>query len=603
MFSKLTEKQRLILDCQEHKIVVKACPGSGKTYSVAARIARLLKTESFKHSGIAAISFTKVACDKIREDLSQEYGISNVSYPHFIGTIDSFINQHIFLPFGHLIMGCASRPEIVGTEYNPWYEYDNSQTQYFSKNGKRIVRDRDPNYYFDKVSFDSNNQMLPLMPPSSFHFSWDLKKATNKDGTINKKIQNFINAIFDAKWRHFREGKANQADANYFSLRLLQDFHLILSALAIRYSHLIIDEAQDTTEIQMKIIDCLSSAGLKNVMFIGDPEQSIFEWNTADSELFVSKYNDSGFHNIDLNENRRSSDNICKLLNTMIDSDMASIADVKDDGNIPQVVGYELEGNVDSIKQDFIEKCNSLEIPLEKAAIVFRGKSFGEKYFQLPDEGSYENLPWVNKHYYVRDIVQGKFLSEKGGFKEALKLFERGYHRLKNQNLSFVSKSYLSKQIKFSGYREYRKELFEFIDLLPEIGEEKLKDWILESNNILQENGFPKLVVNKVKADIVIKNLFHKVELSDLPFNLGTIHSVKGQTFDALLLFLKKDSATKNYSNILFPKNKEKDDSKRKKDREEIRLVYVACSRPKRLLWIAVPTEDKVIWDKYFKLA
>lgn len=161
----------------------------------------------------------------------------------------------------------------------------------------------------------------------------------------------------------------------------------------------------------------------------------------------------------------------------------------------------------------------------------------------------------------------------------------------------------MSKQIKICGYRKYRKELFEFIDLLPEIGEEKLKDWILKANIILQKNGFPKLEVIKVKADIVIKSLFHKVELSDLPFNLGTIHSVKGQTFDALLLFLKKDSATKNYSNILFPKIKEKDDSKRKKDREEIRLVYVACSRPKRLLWIAVPTEDKVIWDKYFKLA
>lgn len=594
MFSKLTEKQRLILDCQEHKIVVKACPGSGKTYSVAARIARLLKTESFKHSGIAAISFTKVACDKIREDLSQEYGISNVSYPHFIGTIDSFINQHIFLPFGHLLMGCSIRPEIVGTEYNPWYEYDASKKHFYSR---KII---DPDYYFDKVSYTINNKLFPLLPYHSYHLT---KADWENNFKVDGKLKKGISDILSSKQKHFKEGKANQADANYFSLRILQDFPFILSALATRYTHLIIDEAQDTTEIQMKIIDCLGSAGLKNVMLIGDPEQAIFEWNTADSELFVSKYNDSGFHNIDLNENRRSSDNICKLLNTMIDSDMASIADVKDDGNIPQVVEYEPEGNVDRIKQDFIEKCNSLEIPLEKAAIVFRGKSFGEEYFQLPDEGSYENLPWVNKHYYVRDIVQGKFLSEKGSFKEALKLFERGYHRLKNQELSFVSKSYLSKQIKICGYRKYRKELFEFIDLLPEIGEEKLKDWILKANIILQKNGFPKLEVIKVKADIVIKSLFHKVELSDLPFNLGTIHSVKGQTFDALLLFLKKDSATKNYSNILFPKNKEKDDSRRKKDREEIRLVYVACSRPKRLLWIAVPTEDKVIWDKYFKLA
>lgn len=594
MFSKLTDKQRLILDCPEQKIVVNACPGSGKTFSVAARLARLLKTETFKHSGIATISFTKVACDKIREDLSKEYGISNIGYPHFVGTIDSFVNQHIFLPFGHLVMGCSVRPEIVGTEYNPWYEYDNSFTKYYNKK----VSYRDPNYYFDKVSFGCDNNPVPLLPPSYFHFSWDWEKLTNQDGSLNKKIRDII----DIKWKHFGEGKANQVDANYFSLRLLQDFPLILTALSTRYSHLIIDEAQDTTEIQMKIIERMVDAGLQNIIFIGDPEQAIFEWNTADSELFVSKYDDPTFHNIDLNENRRSSDKICTLLNSMIDGDMTSIAESKYDENVPQVIGYDTPAEVEQIKTDFITNCEALEIPLKNAAIVFRGNKFGEEYFQLPSDDLSENLPWVNKHYFVRDIVQGKFLSEKGYFKEALKLLEKGCYRLQNPELSFVSKNYLAKQIKLNGFRLFREKLFEFINLLSEIGDKKLKDWIIETNEILKTKDFPELKINRAKADVIVKNLFHKVELSDLPFKMGTIHSVKGQTYDALLLFLKKDSATKNYSTILSPNYNEADEAKLRKDREEIRLVYVACSRPKRLLWVAVPKENKDLWINYFKL-
>src|SRR5690606_6374510 len=99
-----------------------------------------------------------------------------------------------------------------------------------------------------------------------------------------------------------------------------------------------------------------------------------------------------------------------------------------------------------------------------------RGSKFGEEYFQLTDDSSLDNLPWVNKHYHVRDIVHGKLLSEKGFYKESLKLLERGYHKLTNQELQFISKKFLSEQIQKSGFRLYRERLFEFADLLPEIG-------------------------------------------------------------------------------------------------------------------------------------
>lgn len=53
----LSAQQQAVVDCTEPRIVVKACPGSGKTFSVAARMAKLLQENNLsRHQGIAALS-------------------------------------------------------------------------------------------------------------------------------------------------------------------------------------------------------------------------------------------------------------------------------------------------------------------------------------------------------------------------------------------------------------------------------------------------------------------------------------------------------------------------------------------------------------------
>jgi superfamily I DNA/RNA helicase len=385
-------------------------------------------------------------------------------------------------------------------------------------------------------------------------------------------------------------------------LKLLKKYPFILKGLARRYSHLIIDEAQDTTDIQMEIIELLDGAQQENIIFIGDPDQAIFEWNTADAALFLKKYNDQNYFNIELDENRRSSTIICSVLNKMVGSTTESIADVKDDVNQPDVKGYDKndKDSIQQIKNDFLAKCTELEITHKKSAILFRGKSFGEEHFELAVDKTSDN-PWVSKHYHVKDIVHGKFLMEKGEFRKSLKLLERSYYKCLNPDLRYVSKSFLQKQIEQIGFREYREKLFRFINLLPSTTSKTLIEWIIETNSVFIQKGFNQLLVKRNKSKFLIKELFYKVETSDLSYNLGTIHSVKGQTFDATLLFLKK-KAIKNYSTVLANNYNELDEAKRRKDMEELRLVYVACSRPKRLLWLAVPNEDINIWKDYMGL-
>jgi DNA helicase II / ATP-dependent DNA helicase PcrA len=587
MFSKLSFSQKRIVVCQEPRIIVKACPGSGKTYSVTARLARLLQSNKLsEHQGIAVLSFTNNACDEIGTGLKENFGINNIGYPNFVGTIDSFVNNYIFLPFGHLEMHCTDRPEIVGTEYNKWFEYDAHKKNY---DQTKII---DPDYFFDKVSFhdSSKKERVPirLIHASCFDFSWG--NITNKDGAYCKKIKDIISS----KDKHFRLGKANQADANYFANRILMNYPLIPQSLARKFPIIIIDEAQDTTEIQMSIIDILDKNGVKCLMLIGDPDQAIFEWNTANAELFIEKWANPDWFQLELKENRRCSTNICNVLNNFFHGEMISVSKYKDYVKAPIILGH--DSNNDSILSiycKFIDKCTDLSIPEDNIAVVYRGNKFGETYFGIADRNTFNvDSPWVNKYYYVRDITYGKYLIEKGILKDGYKLIEKGYNKWES-GLAYISSKYLKEKVNREGYKKYRGSIFNFLDELPEISEKDLNTWITE---IKEKLGYD-FKINSGKGNILISSLFHGHNDKDLPSYINTIHSVKGKSLDAILVFLKKDSATKDYKNLLNT-NLKKD----KKDMEEIRVVYVACSRPRKLLWIAVPNQDVELWKTFLQV-
>ena len=186
VFESLSNIQKSIVFEKKGKFVVRACPGSGKTYSVAARLARLIGEWDKKQRGIATISFTNAAWQEIKHQLEFHFGVfSGISYPHFLGTIDSFINQNIFLPFGHLVLGCKKRPELVGEPYGPWHGRNYSEK------------------LFDNITFDINGNFLAL----------------NKLRMQNNWASN--QHIIKAKKRLLQSGFAIQHDADYYAMKLL----------------------------------------------------------------------------------------------------------------------------------------------------------------------------------------------------------------------------------------------------------------------------------------------------------------------------------------------------------------------------------------------
>ncbi|CUI53253.1 DNA helicase II [Achromobacter sp. 2789STDY5608621] len=77
-----------------------ACPGSGKTTLLVAKLAVLAMRWPHRQQGICVLSHTNAARNEISTKLSNSAaGIALAHYPHFVGTIHSFVNEYLALPW------------------------------------------------------------------------------------------------------------------------------------------------------------------------------------------------------------------------------------------------------------------------------------------------------------------------------------------------------------------------------------------------------------------------------------------------------------------------------------------------------------------------
>lgn len=81
-------------------IDIQAFPGSGKTTILIAKLAILAKKWSYTNAGICVLSHTNVAREEIEERLGNtDIGKKLLMYPHFIGTLHSFFDTFVALPW------------------------------------------------------------------------------------------------------------------------------------------------------------------------------------------------------------------------------------------------------------------------------------------------------------------------------------------------------------------------------------------------------------------------------------------------------------------------------------------------------------------------
>lgn len=576
----LSEKQQEVVFKKKGKFVVRACPGSGKTYSVAARLAWKVENWEYPHRGIAALSFTNVAWQEIKKMLDNKLNPNKLfSYPHFLGTIDSFINQFIFLPFGHLVMDCQNRPVLVGEPHGSW--------SYPTRKGYKAY-----NSCFDKFSYDINENLIKISDTSECFFGNKNIFGTEHECNIKQSKKGL-----------FREGYANQKDANYFAMKIFERYPKIAKALVFRFPELIIDESQDTSEVQMRIVDLLIENRLNEIMLVGDPDQAIFEWNDARPELFEKKYFDWKNNSIELNENRRSSQNICNFtfnLSSLKKSSVAISNKVKNYTFLPQIIKYD-PNSYDSITKTidyFLNLCRKNEIIIDNknVAILYRSNNFIFLIDNIKKGEININSPWKINDRLTKDFVQGKYYCDHKQFREGFKIIEKAVVKA-FENKDYCSISDMKERIDKAGFVKHRLIVYKIYKQLPET-KIKLNKWVKKAKaNFSSKDISIKFDIKTENADITIDALFATTKKEQLTKNyrLGTVHSVKGEEFEAVFLFLKQKGVGKYYKTLLK-------EGKVTNDNEELRIVYVGITRPSKLLVMAVPgEEDKLCWENRLK--
>ncbi|PKG42900.1 UvrD-helicase domain-containing protein, partial [Psychroflexus sp. MES1-P1E] len=370
------------------KIILNACPGSGKTTTIAQKIIELEQSKEIdSYSGIACLSFTNSAKDEINESYSKLSG-KILRFPNHVSTIDSFINKFITLPFYNILNRDFNRPKILD---HTNILNDMWKNEYTGRDGKLKEGLKRP-LNNPEYKAKNNRSIFYAYQPSSIRIEPDgkftVEGKTPSNGTVDSdKFNNYCQLI---KQTQFKKGLISTGDSAFIALHILRTNPKICQWLALRFPFIIIDEAQDNSLIQHAIFEELSKEGLKNIELIGDPYQSLYEWRDANPNEFLKKYNaDDSWNSFDLTDNRRSPQNIIDVFSVLRKADDAKINCVDNPTLDNSIIVYKYsENNHQSIIKHYEELCSTNNF--KKNNIVVRGNSLKNKLLGKTTE----ERPW-----------------------------------------------------------------------------------------------------------------------------------------------------------------------------------------------------------------
>lgn len=156
------------------------------------------------------------------------------------------------------------------------------------------------------------------------------------------RLTNGLEAEFTERKR--QKNKVDFSDIELTALRLLRD-EKAAREISAGISAVIVDEFQDSNEIQYEIFRHLSDGG-KNLYFVGDVKQSIYRFRGADPRVFIRLLGDDSFTKIYLNRNFRSAAPVIDSVNAIFEGTMTKECggiDYGEDSMLIQGTPYETD--------------------------------------------------------------------------------------------------------------------------------------------------------------------------------------------------------------------------------------------------------------------
>lgn len=542
---KPTDSQRLIISADDAAQMVVACAGSGKTLTAVHRLASIPGCSQSPRGRIALLSFSNVAVDTFRRDF-RLLGVTaqGTSSPE-ISTLDSFFNAHVLNPHGHRTMLCSKRPFLVSGSEPFLQGFSVPVGTSFRSIAvlKCEIQEGKPSFYCDvfdrKVSVDRARAMQVVA-------------------------------------RLGAAGAYTYELARYWAYRTLVNQAAIRRALAKRYRQILIDEAQDLGSMHQAIIELLIAEGVK-VSLIGDPNQAIYAFAGADGAYLSAHAIRPLTRSFQLTENFRSVPSIVDVANSLTGRNDQPMREEKSGSEGPFVLNY-ASGTERAVLDAFVAAIGQAGLNLKNSAVLCRANTLADKIRGGKDDVGQGLIKLLANAAIARDSM--------GDPSRAFELIARVIYSLLSQPPSDFRTAILSSKSE-APFRQIRRHLWKFASDpehgLPHVTLKARSEWhpqvLSRMTKLLQtfEADFGLAIEDNIPRKLAKRGL-PTTELSPSGSNAGirvdTVHRSKGESLDAVLYF-----ATAEHAKAMLDGP----------TTELGRIGYVAVTRARDLLWVAIP--------------
>lgn len=341
----LNPSQRAAATHIDGALLILAGAGSGKTKSITTRLAYLIDEVGIPPSSTLTLTFTNKAAEEMRERALSLLSISHQSPPllstfHKFGLL--FLRFHIaelHRASNFIVLDSADRRQIL----------------------KHIAKNLPIALIESYISQMKNSALSP-------------SEALNRAKNAESKVLNAIYTEYQAYL--LNKNLLDFDDLLYLTYSILHEHSDIAQNLSKRYQYIMVDEYQDTNELQSRILKYLCCTH-SNLCVVGDDDQSIYGWRGADVQnILTFPQNFDDVKVIKLEENYRSSRQILQVANRLIAHNSQrlgkTLKSIRGDGEAVRLHESENESDEAMFLAKDIAKRLSSGIKPSDIAILFR---------------------------------------------------------------------------------------------------------------------------------------------------------------------------------------------------------------------------------------
>lgn len=614
ILANLNKNQQAAVSSVSSPLRILAGAGSGKTTVLTRKIAYLINVAKIDSKKILALTFTNKAANEMRERVERLIGpkAKDVTLSTFHSLCYKFLIIEIHNFYPHLknfsILDSSDQDSII----------------------KDICKNNDINYSSLKqtikeyISSQKNNGINSLEV---------IKEEGENDCQFSQQLAYVYNEYEKAL---FRSKSLDFDDLLIYTKKILEENEETRNKWSQKFDYFLIDEFQDTSQIQYDIFNLLVNS--KNVTIVGDPDQTIYTWRGADIN-FINNF-DKVYNNvltITLDQNYRSTKKILDVANNLIKNNSNRIPKdlVTDNEDGQEVEYFEAHSQKDEsqwVVSKIKELINRNENP-QNITILYRSNFYTRS---LEEELISKNISYK--------MINGHKFYERAEIKDALAYLRCLYEpneislkRIINVPSRKIGNKTLDKLVDFANTKqislwhsltnhcseinlpiETKNRIKQFVKIIDKF-QKQIKDKINMSKvleNILNEVGYIKLLEEEIKTNsnsskldnvhelidsiksleqeepnIQINDYLDRISLENIQddsidensINLMTIHSSKGLEFENVFVIGLNEGVFPSYKSL----SADEEDGESEFLEEERRLAYVAFTRAKKRLYIS----------------